>query len=353
MKHLIIKTFIILVSTGLAGGVAIAQRPLVQTDQQALMSQEQPTPIVRGQARRPITKTDIDGVYNSGQVPVFGEKVSLVEGRYDLGELTYFGKNEYCMLVQVDQNDPDKIIAVVVPSEIRRNARRTRKENRRREKENQVALPGYQKAYLFQGRPVLNGTKIMLTNLGINEWGDIEVESTTREDASHIMITLNQTRGGRELILSTSGENPHPMLSGASFIGAKYRGDRKPQLGLPKNGFFGGKRRAPEVLLNGGSMIVGDKQYELIPMNGAGGAVVSLTSMDFNTMGEFVETTDEIQRMVSFVKGAWREDVIFDMRPTHVPGQFDVRYVTEKDLRSGFAVIGDAFAGFFQFLLGQ
>lgn len=245
--------------------------------------------------------TDMDGIHEAGRRDDFGREVAFAEGLYGLESVGSEPSTEYRVLVEGSIVNPDEFFVVVFPHHIRSQQ------------------TGY--GYLFSGELVMNRKALQLSPLEVGDGGQLVVSSRISENSEYLLLRGNQGKKGPTYILTGT----HSLLRGR-VMGLNQLDQSTPQLSRPSQGLFGFKGQAVDTTIAGDEIVVRDKSYEMISVNGPEGALVAIAPSEFNPMGSFSQSEDKIVGLVTFVKGGRNEVAAMIFRPTHQAGQYRVDY---------------------------
>tara|TARA_B100000749_G_scaffold280891_1_gene280278 strand:- start:50300 stop:51265 length:966 start_codon:yes stop_codon:yes gene_type:complete len=297
-----------------------------------------------------LRRIDQSRLTSDAVTPYFGETVNLTPGLYEIGSKKKSGKSSHFFIVDRYINDPNQFIAIVIPKDLKKR--------------------GQGIAFIMLGIPINGGNTIMFVNWYIDMNGNLTYESAMSKQAPHIMWSRNgamlggdddYNRNGREYLLTGT----HPLLNEdfngiSSILGAKRSKKKAPRLGIPEQGLFEDKRDGEsDILFTGGRMIIGQKYYDVVPVNGEGGALVSFTVGAYNTMRQQAVDTDTISELGTFVLDFWDEPVLLhflqlrELDPSQTrkltssagfrPGVFKVTYNEVSDFRTLWQKIRELF----------
>src|SRR3989338_4150125 len=220
---------------------------------------------------RPLVKTDIQRVYDSGQISTpGGAAFTLSPGIYVLGDEDNKVFGTHYLLVDEYVNDPGKVIAILVPQAIEKGAE---------------SVSGY----IYQGRPLGDGTSLMLAPVIIDEFGNVSVDSELSQNSPVIQLTLKNDAGRLRYPYMLEGHNG--ALDG-QMLGMRASGSTKPQLNAwPHANILEGGTPRGGISVSGNIVTHNDgfrsqTRYQRVPLNGDMGKIAALVRARLNTMSE-------------------------------------------------------------------
>ena len=277
MKTQLIQTILIL-SLLLPGALARGEQDLVQTDQ--------------------------NGVQNSGNKNQGARAVKLEPGLYYLNDIDQKLSVEYYLLLDTYANDPEKSLAILFSVDAVRNRRSV--------------------AYLYQGRPIKNGSVVMFSPLAVDNSGNMRVLSEGQTNAP--VIELMERQGNHRFPYVLRGRNG---ALGGRILGMRGASSKKPELKpWPSTGIFAsttGKDvdilvNGSEVSINSGSLA--DQTFSLLAINGEQGKFAALTKSTLDTMSENELADERIVRLASFISGCFDRETMMILSPTMNWGEY-------------------------------
>lgn len=270
----------------------------------------------RGLAQnRPMVRTDLDKVFQSGQVNRSSPRVELKPGLYVVGDEKHEGSGTHYLLVDVDVNNPDRLIGLMIP-------------------EDSLSKGTTSVGKFFVGRSIKGGTSVMLAPLIIDMDGNILVDSEMTRNSPVLEISAIATEGSHRYPYMIEGHNGALNGKIMGMRAAPY--NRQPTWkGWPSAGIFEAESSHGKMVVRGSSISIHDgsrldHRYSLVPLNGDLGKIAGLKESSFDTMAEMDISASKFSKIAFFLNGLCEEEIFVIASPAVRPGDYNIEFYSPK-----------------------
>lgn len=258
---------------------------------------------------RELTHTNVPGVLNTGSVSYQGPQTTLMPGLYIVGDDDHKWHGQSYLLVDTYVNDPNKVLAVMLPKQVIDSS------------------GGVGSGEIFLGRPIKNGTSVMLSPVTIDITGSLSVESEMETNARVIEVSRRSAPGNYRYPYLLQGHNG---ALGGQLLGMRASTTQQPRLAQwPSNNVFSGSGGMGHLVVDGTSVGVysghlAESHYQLLPLNGDFGKFAELVPTQLDTMSEAMISASQIAGLAIFISGCFDTERMLIASPQAQPGEFQM-----------------------------
>lgn len=265
-----------------------------------------------------VPQTDLGKVFNQGvRNPINSQRFNVEPGLYIIGDDNNKVSGTHFLIIDKSVNDDQKIFALMISQD----------EYRGRNFENKGT------GRFYVGKPIKNGTAVMLSPVFIDLNGNLAIESEVNQKAPVIEITLRNQSGEFRYPYMLQGHNG--ALNGY-LLGMRAAVRNNPNLKpWPENNVFSGNSNQDNLVVSGSTVAIHngrsmEQRFELLPINGEFGKFAEMVSTELDTMGEVMISESSVRKLAFFMTNAHEQEIFIVATPTARVGEFKFEFYGPK-----------------------
>jgi hypothetical protein len=268
-----------------------------------------------GSAQQKMKETDLSQVYGAGQtVSALAPQIKLNPGVYAIGDDENKWKGTHYLVVDEYVNNDQQGLALLISQEDI--------------KEKSQAVGRF-----YMIRPIRRGTLLMLSPIEIVN-GQLTINSELDVTGNSPVLTVSLDPQHKKMNYPYIIKGNNGALGG-QILGMRAKSDQNPTFRpWPAHSVFNaetgnGKILIEDKILSISSKNETDREFELVPINGALGKMAALVDTKLNTMEEDYISNASIKQLAFFMNLDGCE-LFMIARPTVEPGQFMFNFYGER-----------------------
>lgn len=268
---------------------------------------------------KPIPRTDLKAVLESGKRSYVSEPVQLEAGLYVIGEESSQAskvKGTHYLLVDNYINNTDQFIGIMIDEEAL----------------NEHKAP--KTAFIFKTSNIRNGQTVILCPLIIDIYGNMAVECELNRNSPYLEISLQSNDENHRYPYLVQGKNG---LLNDHVMGMRKSSKQLPTWkNWPDSGVYETAFANSQVVVSGQMLTIHSngqiaESYSLTAINGdSGGKIAGLAESHLDTMSESDVTASKFDKVAFFLQDFDQTNVFFIATPLSFPGRYALKVYTPE-----------------------